>query len=326
MTQPAQARSPLVPTTSVPGATQVVLVGSQSGTVYAIDAVSGGGAAAMPLWQSPPLTGGVVLAAPAGIFQEFGATLDRVLVGSWNSSGPSEFASLRTTDGGVQNSFSDPSLGIVSGMAAVAYPDRVYFASRTFGAGTRSLWCLALTPAFGPCAAWSSVPAGEVETSPVLRGGRIYLGDTSGVMRAFRESDGAQEWSFATLDGGVKGFVFPDRASGDLFFSTTSKVWSVNHVSGPGAKLWEASLSGGALPSIALFAPGTKKVYVGGSDGYLYELDFTSASLSMPPTEKRIKLGDGMALVGAPSLDRGFDLIYVGSEAGVVYAVAIPLP
>jgi hypothetical protein len=75
-----------------------------------------------------------------------------------------------------------------------------------------------------------------------------------------------------------------------------------------------------------LWAPGTKRLYVGGSDGYLYELDFTSANLSTPPVVKKVRLGDGAAAVGAPSLDRTSGLVYVGTEAGVVYAVQTPLP
>jgi hypothetical protein len=43
---------------------------------------------------------------------------------------------------------------------------------------------------------------------------------------------------------------------------------------------------------------------------------------------KPVPLGDGKAVVGAPSLDRGFEpnLVHVGTEAGVFYAVSVPLP
>jgi hypothetical protein len=62
-------------------------------------------------------------------------------------------------------------------------------------------------------------------------------------------------------------------------------------------------------------------VYVGGSDGKLYEIDVAAA-----PAVKSIALGDGLSVVGAPSLDRGYDLVHVGTEAGVFYAVSVPLP
>ncbi len=46
------------------------------------------------------------------------------------------------------------------------------------------------------------------------------------------------------------------------------------------------------------------------------------------PVVKPVPLGDGLSVVGAPSLDRGFspNLVHVGTEAGVFYAVSVPLP
>ena len=70
-----------------------------------------------------------------------------------------------------------------------------------------------------------------------------------------------------------------------------------------------------------LFVPGSHYVYVGGTDGKLYELDVLGA-----PGIKSVTLGNGLAAVGAPSLDRVYNLIHVGSEAGIFYAVQIPLP
>ncbi len=71
--------------------------------------------------------------------------------------------------------------------------------------------------------------------------------------------------------------------------------------------------------SPVLFIPGSHYVYVGGSDGKLYELD------TLGPSWRSVTLGDGSAAVGAPSLDWPNDLIHVGTEAGVFYAVEIPL-
>ena len=70
------------------------------------------------------------------------------------------------------------------------------------------------------------------------------------------------------------------------------------------------------------FHPGTGLVYVGGSNGQLYRIDTSGAS---PVITSRL-LGVGGAVVGAPSLDRDYDLVIVGTEAGIFYAVQIPLP
>jgi hypothetical protein len=72
-----------------------------------------------------------------------------------------------------------------------------------------------------------------------------------------------------------------------------------------------------------LFVPASHYLYVGGSDGSLYEIDVAVAGA---PTVKSVVLGDGSAVVGAPSLDRDNSLVHVGTEAGVFYAVSVPLP
>ena len=82
------------------------------------------------------------------------------------------------------------------------------------------------------------------------------------------------------------------------------------------------SLGGAVTPSTLLFVPGDHYVYVGGSDGTLYEIDVLPAI----PTLKPQPLGDGLATVGAPSLDWFYDLIHVGTEAGIFYAIQVPLP
>ena len=57
-----------------------------------------------------------------------------------------------------------------------------------------------------------------------------------------------------------------------------------------------------------------------------YELDLSGAAPATLPDVRSVVLGDGLAGVGAPTLDTTHDLIYVGSEAGVVHAVRVPLP
>ncbi|HUL76574.1 MAG TPA: hypothetical protein VL691_04855, partial [Vicinamibacteria bacterium] len=90
----------------------------------------------------------------------------------------------------------------------------------------------------------------------------------------------------------------------------------------------------GLSPSIVLYAPGTSNVYFGGSNGRLYQLDFSYDSAS-PEFAKWVTLGDGTGRIGAPSLDIGLlppavaagkQLLLVGSESGVLYGVEVPLP
>jgi hypothetical protein len=137
---------------------------------------------------------------------------------------------------------------------------------------------------------------------------------------------GAADRSFVHADGQVKGFVFPDRNSDDVYFATDNRVWGFTDTAALGLQEkypGGISLGTSAKPSPVLFVPGSHYLYVGGSDGRLYEIDVAGA-----PVVKSVTLGDGLSVVGAPSLDRGFtpNLVHVGTEAGVFYAVEAPLP
>jgi outer membrane protein assembly factor BamB len=168
----------------------------------------------------------------------------------------------------------------------------------------------------------------DIDSSPVLMGGRVYVGSifTGGRVFSVDADTGANYW-FDHGDGQVKDFIWPDwRNPGDLYFAGDSFVWALHD---DGATIdYKAPLVGpvslgGAIPTSAvLLVPGSLFVYVGADDGHLYEIDFSQN----PPFVKSVQLGDGGATVGAPSLDWPNDLIHVGTEAGVFYAVDIPLP
>jgi outer membrane protein assembly factor BamB len=157
-------------------------------------------------------------------------------------------------------------------------------------------------------------------------GGRVYVGSDQSGGRLFSvdASDGS-EYHDDHFDGQVKDFVWPDwRNAGDLYFATDNFVWAFHDNGTTLANKFAGGISlGTAKPtSGVLLVPGTQLVYVGADDGRLYEIDASGAA----PSLKWVQLGDGLAAVGAPSLDWPNNLIHVGTEAGVFYAVDIPLP
>jgi len=329
-----QSRSPVVPIpvgTPTP-ANPVVFLGSQDGSISVVDATQGG-KVAFP-W-GPTSIGPMVQAAPAGIFSAFGSTLNYLLVGTRDGTGPNAFVALNPYTGQIVDSYNNGGagpgeIGIVNGMAAVDYgpplPPRVYFASyeRTPGGSTNTLWCLELkssAPIFE--LKWAR-PLGNIDSSPVVRKGRVYVGSPQdgGKVYSIDALTGGGERTFPHGNGQVKGFVFPDRSSRDIYFATNDFVWGVTDNDGGMVNKFGSALSLGAgvKPSPVLFTPGSHYLYVGGSDGSLYQIDVLGGPLESVP------LGNGQAVVGAPSLDRGFDLVHVGSEAGIFYAVAVPLP
>jgi Glucose / Sorbosone dehydrogenase/PQQ-like domain len=331
---PVQDRSPVLPL-DIAGANPVAMLGSQDGNVYAVDATQG--SAAPLLWVTP--IGPMVQAAPAGIFRGFGGSLDYVLASTRDGTGPNAFVALDPATGVELERFDNGgagpgAIGIVNGMATVDYgpPPRVYFASheRTPVGSTITLWAFELKESPDPVfnMLWGRA-LGDVEGSPVARDGRLYVGSAQGGGTVYSidaaTGDESLDRTFVHGNGQVKGFVFPDRRSNDIYFATDDSVWGVtdtgagsmtNRFGGP------INLPGGATPSPVLFVPGSHFVYVGGSDGKLYEIDVLPAT----PVLKSVTLGDGQATVGAPSLDRVYNLVHVGTVAGVFYAVQVPLP
>jgi uncharacterized repeat protein (TIGR01451 family) len=332
---PVQSRSPVVPIT-VGAANPVVYLGAQDGAVYAIDGAKGG--AAPFVWPPLPIAT-VVQAAPAGIFTTFGGAYDHVLVGTRNGAAHNALVAIDPTTGTetaprFDNGGGTSGIGIVNGAAAVDYATRrVYFASRrsTIGGSASTLWCLEMTGSSPPLVLDWERDLDDVDSSPVLRNGRVYVGSAAdgGTVYSIDALNGdvdALNRKYVHGDGQVKGFVFPDRSSptGDVYFATDNWVWGLRDEAGGMSESppfgTGISLGPGVRPSPVLFVPGSHYLYVGGSDGKLHEIDTLDGSVTSAT------LGDGLATVGAPSLDRGYDLVHVGSAAGIFYAVQVPLP
>jgi len=328
---PVQSRSPIVPIDVGPiPSNPVVFLGSQDGAVYSVDGAQGG-AVAFP-WV-PTGIASTVQAAPAGIFSDFGSPLDYLLVGTRDSSSPNALVALDPLSGTFVDKFDNSAaippneIGIISGTASVDYATkRVVFTSRA-GTSGNTLWCLQLDKSPNPTFTllWARA-LGDIDSSPIVRGDRVYVGTSAsgGTLYSIDAASGAAflDRTWVHGDGPVRGFVWPDRFTDDLYFATDTLVHGVSDTAGGITPNFASiSLGGGVTPSPVLLAPGTTLLYVGGSDGKLYEIDVAAG-----PGIKSVTLGDGLATVGAPSLDVGFDLVHVGTEAGIFYAVALGLP
>jgi ELWxxDGT repeat protein len=333
MPAPAQGRPPVVPVT-VGSASKVTFLGSQDGRVYAVDANSGA-----LVWKSADL--GVLQAVPGGIFTRFPpGQYDLILVGSRNTTGANGVHGLRLSDGTTAWSFvnsaaqggDDLSMGVISGQASVDYQNNlVYVASRSRAGGSpRTVWCLSFDDAAASLV-WSrgtdsSTRINDVDGSPVLLNGRLYVGTNDGRVHALDAATGSDLWSSpfvldagAGSDGAVKSYVWPESGTGNLYLSTTNVVWSLRDVGSSASENWR--LTSIASPSAPLFFAWLNVLYVGSSDGNLYEIPLGGAGV---PSPSALLIGDGSASVGSPSFDVQNFLLYVGTEAGAIYAVSVP--
>ncbi len=148
----------------------------------------------------------------------------------------------------------------------------------------------------------------------------LYVGTNSGSVMAVNPVNGDQIWKYETNDGPVKGYVDFEFVTGTprkVFFATTNNVWGLTDNGATVAFEWVRPIAG---PSIPLTLADLGALYVGSTDGRLYQLDPADGSVVTS-----VLMGAGTATVGSPGYDWMNSLAYVGAEDGSVYAVTLPL-
>jgi outer membrane protein assembly factor BamB len=235
MDAPAQHRPPVVPLAT---GTWVFLA-SQDGHAYAVNATTG-----QVAWTSVKL-GDVLQANPAGFFSEFWAGVpDLLFVGTRNATSANTLYALNHTTGAIVTQFNNGgganAIGIITGITVDYATKYVYFTSRASGIGApHTLWCLNASTGDTLVKVWSR-DVGDIDGSPVLYGGKLYVGNNDGEVKALNPATGADVWTYAGSQGTgpVKGYVFPHFGSSPLrlYFATNTTVWAVDH--GVGGLSW----------------------------------------------------------------------------------------
>ena len=156
---------------------------------------------------------------------------------------------------------------------------------------------------------WSRT-IGPTESSPLVAGGTVYVGDWSGKVYALDAATGRTRWTFAT-GGKVKGAVAID--SGRVYVgSYDGHVYALDAATG--RELWRAS-SQERLGSAGTFystpAVSYDRVYIGSTDGKVYSFGARTGSL-------RWSHSTGGYVYGSPAV---WNLrVLVGSYSGRFYA------
>jgi outer membrane protein assembly factor BamB len=152
---------------------------------------------------------------------------------------------------------------------------------------------------------------GATETSPLMVGKRIYVGDYDGIVYALNGGDGKTIWSYKA-GGAVKGAIAYDR--GWVFFGAyDGRLYALR--AADGKLIWTAESDrdwlGGhgqfySTPSIAY-----SRVYLGSTDGHVYSFGEQSGKL-------RWSYRTGGFVYGSPAVWHG--RIFVGSYDHTFYA------
>jgi outer membrane protein assembly factor BamB len=153
---------------------------------------------------------------------------------------------------------------------------------------------------------------GASETSPLLIGNRVYVGDWQGTVWALAAGTGRTVWTFRT-GGAVKAAV---AASGDRLFvaSYDGHVYALDRKSG--RQIWKASgdprFLGGSGTFYSTPAVAYDRVYVGSTDGKVYSFGAGSG-------KRRWSHSTGGYVYGSPAVWR--DEVLVGSYDRWFYAL-----
>ena len=157
--------------------------------------------------------------------------------------------------------------------------------------------------------AWSHpLPAGS-ESSPLVHGLSVFLGDQGGTVYSFRTYDGHLNWTFQA-SGAVKGGVA--FAHNTIYFGDYgAHVYAVNAANG--REIWSAA-GGGSFYSTPAVAFG--RVYIGSTSGAVYAFWASSGATSWTASTGAYVYASP-AVADVPGLG---PTVYIGSYDGHLYA------
>jgi len=315
--------------------TNYLIVGDQTGQLYAMDAASGSS-----VWAPMALPGAEAIeAAPAvqlgdysdAAFQaQYGATSDVIFVASKNSSTTTNRVyAVRLSDGALLWQFNATGAyqmdGSVGGIWIDYSRNQLYIPTRAGAAGTQpSLWVLdSLTGNL-----LGNLSLGHIDSAPTQSyydDSTLYVATTSGNLEAIDVSGPSpvRKWSGpVVLGSAITSYVWEDyTVAGLLYFATQDgQVWALQDPGAgappnPASPVWKRAVAGASAPLVL-----DTSLFVGSSDGRLYELSLTDGAILKQQT-----IGNGSAAVGSPGLSDSTTL-YVGTSTGKLFRYSLPLP
>jgi outer membrane protein assembly factor BamB len=159
--------------------------------------------------------------------------------------------------------------------------------------------------------AWSHALPGGSESSPLVHGLSVFLGDQDGTVYSFRTYDGHLNWT-VPASGAVKGGVA--FAHNTIYFGDYGgRVHAVNAANG--REIWSAGGSGTfySTPAVAY-----GRVYIGSTGGAVYAFWASSGATSWTASTGAYVYASP-AVADVPGLG---PTVYIGSYDGDIYALS----
>lgn len=312
------------------------------GFVYGINAFTGD-----ILWMTNPtgLATNNFLAGPGVVVKQSSDALgggysrmtDLVVVGTRSASTSTNQvvgidgntgATVWTFTGGGTN----PAMDIVSSTPYVDYVNHaIWVTSRSNnGTGQPSLWKININTT-GPLAtALATANLGNISDSPIVTftGDVLFVGNDAGTLYAINPTNAATLSSYAATsvigspilmtNSSPYTVVFTGGTGGTTLTAITFDR-STNTFAATGAGTWSTTMPGGCTPSAPIGFPGLAKIYVGCSDGNLYQFDAATGTND----GVRFLRGGGFG-IGDPTLDVELSRVIAGCTNSRVFAFTFP--
>ena len=331
-----EGRAPVLPAASASIGSDVIYTADTNGFAYAINADNGN-----LLWSGNPsgsaaftFTGGPAALVKAFATASYTGTTDLVVMGTNNTgttTGNQIFGLNGNTGATVWtltgNAGGNPAMDIVASTPYVDYVNNAIWVTSHANGGTTqpSLWKLNANTG----ARLATANLGDISNDPfvTVAGETLFVGNDAGTLYAINTSTAATRASFAAGDTTVTGTVqvLNFNSPYTVIFSGATTVKQVifnattNTFTTTGAGTWSVSLPGGCTPSEpAVSFPLLTKVYVGCSDGAVYQIDIASGTID---NSKSLRPG---TTFGNPTLDVTQNLLIIGSTNTRIYALAYP--
>jgi hypothetical protein len=318
------------------GAGESVVAADQSGWVYSVNPVTGATnwvtklnadaiQAAVSTYLRQFFSSAMTAAYPGAYDIVFVATMNNTASGGFTNN---KVFALRSDTGAVLWTFSPATLAVapcatgcpmdqVLGQPWVDYDrDRLYVTSRDGSAGTQNgIWVLDVAASGTLLARFSG---GDFTTAPsvLIDGTQLVVGSESGVLHIVDLTALTKTTNTIASGSAIKGFVWEDfTTAARLYFVTTDgNVWCLPTPSAA-VTCWKTKPV--ATGSVAQLLPSTTSLWVGGSNGTLYQLSLTTGAI-----QKTLTVGGGTLSVGPVSTETTGEL-YMATTDGTVYKIGL---
>ncbi len=213
------------------------------------------------------------------------------------------------------HSFWQRRIGSLAASTPAAVGDVVYATVLARSDGVAKGEVLALADATGRIL-WSRALPSPSESSPLVAGGRVYLGSQNGTVYALSAHDGSVIWVYHAA-GAVK--ASPTLSDGILYFGDYSGHLQALDAR-TGRRIWDSGSEGALLGSGTFYSTAAVmygRVYLGNTDGRVYAYDAFTGRLDWA-VQTGAYVYASPAIVNAPGLG---PTVYIGSYDGTFYAL-----